>query len=452
MRPRRLADIGLLGLMLALILALPLAPAPLGAQQTDAARLLAHADSAFRAGDTIAARTAYRELLRLDPSHSRATYQLAMLEAAGSAEQLRLLRRYTELEPADAWGFLALGDAWLDAGSRDDARAAYQHARALAPDDAGIAAAIAALERAPSRRRLTFEPAARAARDSDDSRLERVGASVTLAPGTRSRIGVEAGRLRVSGTAAQVDGWDAVAHAEWRPSAALLLGGRGGLVHARDPIARTSVREPVFQARARWRPVRGPSLELRARHEPMTATAELLAAPVVLTELRATAELPILGPLHARGVARHGRLRDPLDSNTRTLYGVGPVLRLSPALEVNALAARSGYARPSTAGYFAPDRVDLIDTGLYWEHEGDGPVVIALDAGVGLERIQRFAEPAGSWGRALRLWSQTSWWVSSAAAIRIEAEAYDTRAGDVVAADGSGWRWGSLTASLVIRR
>jgi uncharacterized membrane-anchored protein len=82
-----------------LLFGLLLTPSALTGQQPDAARSLARADAALRAGDSTAARAAYRQLLRYDPDHSRATYQLAQLEPPGSAEQLRLLRRYTKLEP-----------------------------------------------------------------------------------------------------------------------------------------------------------------------------------------------------------------------------------------------------------------------------------------------------------------------------------------------------------------
>ena len=436
---------------LALLLFLALTPAALVAQQDAAARLLARADSAFEAGDSASARAAYLELLRLDPEQSRAVFQLARLQPPGSGEQLRLLRRYTELEPQDAWGWASLGDARVDAGDEDGARAAYRRARALAPDDADIVASLAALQPAASPRRMTLEPLVRVASDSDGSRLLRTGAAASVTFASSSRIAVDAARLTVDGAAATVSGWDAGLFGEWRPSAPFLLSGRAGMISARGEIGGADVREPTLQARMRWRPQHGPALELRARHEPLSATPELLALPVVLSEARAVVELPLAGPLYVRGVGRYGGLRDDVNTNTRLMWGAGPVIRLGPAFELNALAGRSSYAEPSAGGYFAPERVDLIDAGFYWEREGDA-LVLALDAGGGIERITRFHEPAGDWARALRLWSQATWWLSPAAALRVEAEAYDTRAGEVVVAEGAAWRWGSLGVSVVVRR
>lgn len=433
---------------LALLLWLALTPAALSAQQDAAARLLARADAAFEAGDSAAARAAYLELLRLDPEQSRAVFQLARLQPPGSGEQVRLLHRYTELEPQDAWGWASLGDALVDAGDEDAARAAYRRARAHAPDDADIAASLGALQPDASPRRMTLEPLVRVASDSDGSRLLRTGAAASVTIAARSRIAVDAARLTVDGTSA-VSGWDAGLFGEWRPAAPFLLSARAGMISAQSETGGADVREPTLQARMRWRPQHGPALELRARHEPLTATPELLALPVVLSEARAVVELPLAGPLYARGVGRYGRLRDDVNTNTRLMWGAGPVIRLGPAFELNALVGRSSYAEPSASRYFAPERVDLIDAGFYWEREGDA-LVLALDAGGGIERITRFHEPAGDWARALRLWSQATWWLTPAAALRVEAEAYDTRAGEVVVAEGA-WRWASLGASVVIR-
>ncbi|MGH7447853.1 MAG: hypothetical protein ACREK1_10460, partial [Longimicrobiales bacterium] len=95
---------------LLVVLAL-IAPASGDAQQPNAQQLLARADAAIERGDTATARAAYRATLEV-AELARALYQLARLEDAGSAGQIRLLRRYTELVPEDAWGFAALGEAY----------------------------------------------------------------------------------------------------------------------------------------------------------------------------------------------------------------------------------------------------------------------------------------------------------------------------------------------------
>ncbi|HUG42449.1 MAG TPA: hypothetical protein VMM12_18445 [Longimicrobiales bacterium] len=471
-----------LGALLAALTAALLHAAPAAAQEPEAARLLARADSAFEAGDRAAARVGYGEVLRLDPYRSRAVYQLGRLQPPGSAEQIHLFRRYTALEPEDAWGFAALGDACRDAGSVDDARAAYRQGLAIAPDAADIRAALAALPGTSPARAFSFEPHARDARDSDGNRTTEMGGGAAVRVGAGS-IGIDAARVVVGDGVTSFDGWTAALDGEVRPRRALLLAARAGVLSVRDAATDAALTRPVGQARLRWRPERGVAVELRARHHPVTATPHLLASAVVLSEVRGTAELPLLGPLYARGVARHGALRDraatqqdtlggpgtgtpggpgtggpggpagpgdPGDVNTRTMVGGGPVLRLTPTLELSAIAGRSGYAHATTAGYFAPESVDILDAGIYWEHEG-GRILFALDAGGGLERVKPFGAPRGGWGRSLRLWSRLDWSFGPAAALALEAEAYDTRGGEALVATEGGWRWGSLAASLVIR-
>lgn len=449
---------------------------PAAAQTSGIESILARGDSAFNAGDTAVARTAYTRALSLDAYRSRAVYQLARLEPPGSREQIRLFQRYTELEPGDAWGFAALGDAHRDAGDIDEARAAYREGLGIAPDAADIREALEALPRPARGRSFSVEPQVGGAGDSDGTRTTRLGASATVAIGAGGAFGLGGARITLEDDIGRVEGWTATVDARARPLRPLHLAGQAGLLSAHDAATGTTIVEPVAQARIRWRPEQGFAVELRARHGPITATPGLLAGPVVLSEARGTAELPVVGGLYVRAVGRLGALRSPgvtdpgtggpgmgrpgtgggamaqpAVTNTRAMVGAGPVFRLLPGLEVSALAGRSGYADSAAASYFAPDRVDLVDAGVYWEHER-GPFVIALDAGGGLERVQPFNAPSGDWGRALRLWSQVAWTLGPAAALRLELEGYDTRGGDAVVMTAGGWRWWSIGAALVLRR
>lgn len=476
------------GITLRLILVASLlagAPGPAGAQEPEAARILARADAAFEAGDTAAARTAYVRVLALDPYQSRAVYQLARTERPGSAEQVRLFRRYTQLEPGDAWGFAALGNAYRDAGALDDARAAYRRGLGLAPDAADIRSALGALGERPVRpRRLSFEPLVRGSGDSDGTRSSRLGATAMVRLPDDLTVGAAAARLEVGDGVNTVAGWTATVEARARPLPALRVTGSAGLLGSEDAATGTAVVTPVAEARVRWRPERRFAVEVRARHGPLTATPLLLAGPVVLSEVRATAELPLVGALYARALGRIGALRSPGaigqeggagggpgtgppgagagtgagtggaagpdQVNRRAMFGAGPVLRLLPGLEVSALVGRSGYADSTSAGYFAPEAVDLVDAGVYLEREV-GAFSVALDAGGGLERVQTFDAELAGWGRALRLWSHVQWTLTPAAALRLEVEAYETRGGEAVVATTGGWRWWSAGVGVVIR-
>lgn len=463
-------------LLLLVTLFAPLAARPAATQTLDSERILARADAALQAGDTARARAGYAQVRNLDPYQSRAVYQLGRIEPPGSREQIRLFRRYTELEPDDAWGFAALGNAYRDAGATENARAAYRRGLAIAPDAADIRQALEGLHEPARRRSFSVVPLVRASGDSDGSRSSQIGASARVALGIDATVSFGAARLALEDALGTVSGWTATVEARARPLRPLLLTGQAGLVSVEDALTGTAIQQPLAQARMRWRPEHGVALELRVQHGPLMATPGLLAAPVVRSEVRGTAELPVAGPVYARAVGRYGALRSPgaaiqtgpggsgmgrpgwggggatasAVTNTRAMIGGGSVLRLLPGLEVSALAARSGYADSAAAGYFAPERVDILDTGIYWEHER-GPFAIALDTGGGLERVKPFDAGRGEWGRALRLWSQIFWALGPAAALRVELEGYDTQGGEAVITNTGGWQWWSVGAALVLR-
>lgn len=220
-----------------------------------AAALLARADSLFESGHRGEALDAYLAVLAVDPSNSRAVFRLAQLAPAGSDESGELYVLYTELEPDDEWGWIALAEDRTDAGELADAVAAYDAALVVAPgerdavigrahvlmlgDLAGDAAAsltdwvadhdgdleawrmlaralreigdtereLDALERVaaldpldPSlerrdalraRNAMALQPTIGGSIDSDGSAVTRVGLSADVALTSRSRIGIQ---------------------------------------------------------------------------------------------------------------------------------------------------------------------------------------------------------------------------------------------------------------------
>jgi tetratricopeptide repeat protein len=112
----------------------PSAEAAAAAEETS----LQRADAAYSAGERELARKLYRAVLASEPDNSRATFQLARLAVAGSPEAVALLRRYVKLEPADSWGYMALGDALAKAGAVDEAVEQYGLARRRAPAESDV--------------------------------------------------------------------------------------------------------------------------------------------------------------------------------------------------------------------------------------------------------------------------------------------------------------------------
>lgn len=246
---------------------------------------LARADSAFAAGQHALARQEYLAVLAANPDNSRATYRLAQLSRGEPARALELFRRYVELEPADPWGYIAVGDElaragdfggalrWYDdavhrapgerdavvgrarllarAGRTEAAIAGYETWVEQHPDDAevwrelgrayrragrpgtAVRAFAQALSREPDPATVRQLAAARAQAapaaeptlggswDSDGDAVLRFGAAADAPVGDRTRLGVAFNRARVDDGIAHATVEDLSLRARWRPSAAL---------------------------------------------------------------------------------------------------------------------------------------------------------------------------------------------------------------------------------------
>jgi len=143
---RRIARDGTTWLPLVIAFALALATArPLTAQQSAQAgsavirTRTAAADAAFAAGDRAVAEREYAAVLQSSPDDSRALYMLAQLRRDRVHEAVALLHRYVRLEPSDAWGHMALGDALGRVGDVSSASGEYNAAARLAPDERDVA-------------------------------------------------------------------------------------------------------------------------------------------------------------------------------------------------------------------------------------------------------------------------------------------------------------------------
>jgi tetratricopeptide (TPR) repeat protein len=99
---------------------------------------------ALAAGDPIAAEAAFARALAAGPRSAIARCNLASLYLADDQPELAepLYRRATELSPGLLAGWRGLGNALSRLGRADEARAALERARELAPDDAGVRALL----------------------------------------------------------------------------------------------------------------------------------------------------------------------------------------------------------------------------------------------------------------------------------------------------------------------
>jgi len=204
---------------------------------------------------------------------------------------------------------------------------------------------------------------------------------------------------------------------------------------------------PTIQARARWRPAGGPSVDLRAQHGPLVATSQMLAHRVTRSEVRATAELPLSPSFRLRGMGRAAALDDSSGTNYRTSVGGGVAFAVMPAGDVSINAHQIRFARPSSAGYFAPRFAQIIEAASYVEFEAGSSLLLAFDAGLGVQRSAAFGAQPGAWGRALRLYSLVSVRLAPARDLRFELEAEDSPLANE-AATGAGWRYLAGTMSV----
>jgi tetratricopeptide (TPR) repeat protein len=499
--------------LLCAILAAPCEARQVLAQAADGQTLLQRADSAYASGDRALAQRLYREVLASDPNNSRATFQLARLLPAGSAESVALMRRYVKLEPRDAWGYMALGDALAKSGAVDEAIAQYDTARRIAPAESDVyvglgrilrdagraddlvdnyerwvaaqprnadawlelgrargkakrwaeaadayAASYAirknegteeALGGALAESGFSLRPFFGLAYDTDDDRIKRWGLDAEWQLTPRSRWGLHAERAEVWDPFSSGTVDSLALFAKWQPLSQIRLDALAGA--AQLYTAQTSVYRPLGGLRMRWnRPAEGPALEIRGTQAPLIATPGLVAQPVELKEIKAGLDLPVAGPIRARVRGQDGVLDSAIDVNHRGGYQVGPVYRWRPGAEVGVFYSRLAYAHATTAGYFAPERAETIELGTYFEYYDLWPLTFAVDAGAGQQRVQKFGEDIRNWIATYRLYGLASYEFKPGVSLDLEVEHYDSPIAGNAVAPVANWRYNAALLSLRI--
>ena len=416
------------------------------AGQSKVKDLLSRADAAFSVEDRVKAERLYRQVLELDPYQSRAVYRLGQLSRNDEAA-LRWFRRYAELEPDDAWGWVAVGDKSLRLGKAVEAKKAYEKAARLAPKDADIRERLG---RAKLRAAPGIEPLGGYERDSDGNSTWRAGLGADMAIRGGFRLGGRVSRARISdgGASARVD--QAIARLEGRPSAEVRTEMSFGLDRLVIPDT-SSWTTPVADFRLRWRSAQGaPAVELRAQRLALGTTPLLVVNQAMRNEARFTLELP-LGLVRVRVGGRAARIQTLIEeANTKLQGDAALVLPMGWQGEFSLQYHRLGFSRATSAGYFAPRRVETLEGGTYWE-VGGGGVSLAVDLGAGIQRLAKQAEEIGPWKLALRGWTMLTVDLAPSIQGRVEAEAYSAPFAPVGVVTTPNWRFISIGASLLFR-
>ena len=494
---------------------------------------LARADSAWASGDRNLARVLYSGLLAADSTASRAVFRLAQLEL-DDQRALVLYRRYILLEPDDAWGHMAEGDLLARMGRVDEALAAYEGARAIAPGERDVTigrarllnladrpeqaadelsawtashpddgeawdllgraqmrtgrprAAASAFGRADetgqrgARNRMgvaraaaapTINPEYGSLGDSDGNRTTRLGGSVDVMASDGIRVGAGVAQHTVRSDVDEAHGTELDARVSATPSSLVRLSVNLGVMRYTGLTEEVAVPGPgplpgqgpgpgasprqngewsVMRASARVRvrtPGSGPSLDVRLERGPVGFNPQLIVNHVERAEARATVEVP-LGPFRGRGIGRLGRLTSAIEAPNERLSAEGALILPLGSMQPSLQYRRSGFARPSVAGYFAPRVAETMEAGVYLERGEDGPLSLAADLGAGMQRVAPHGVTPGPWSRAWRAWSQANLALGPSQSWFVELEAYDAPfALDGVGAEGH-WRYLSLTTGV----
>jgi hypothetical protein len=289
------------------------------------------------------------------------------------------------------------------------------------------------------------------------------------------RIGTGVAQQKISNDVQDVRGLGINARLSAMPSSLVRVSGSAGMVRYQEAGVTTSPAPgpgagpgqgpgsgagiPPLSAAGSWttieasmrlrvRSAAGSSLDLRIERAPLGFNPQLIENRVQRSEARATVEVP-LAPFRLRGHARVGRLDASSESgNARTSLEGALVLPLGSKWQPSVQYRRTGFARTSAAGYFAPRLAETIETGVYVELGEDRALFFSMDVGGGVQRVMPHDAAMGPWSRVWRAWAQTALSIGPSRAWFVEVEAYDAP----FALDGAGgsgaWRYLALSSGL----
>ena len=425
------------------------------AAQTSVKDLLRQAEAAMEDEDRELAEKLYLQIIELDPEQSDPYYRLGLL-ARNAEIALSWFKQYAELEPDDAWGWLAVGEKSLKVGKLREALAAFERAAKLAPDAEDIQEGLV---EGRLRAASTLGPIGGYSLDSEDFRVVRYGAEGGIPLRAGFRLGGRVVRSDLKGKLLKATIDEFLVRLEGKPCLALQLDLTAGLTSSAAQgmgfAGRFKVNSfvtPEADLRVRWRnPDRGPAFDVRLQRMPYASTPALVVSRAVQNDARIGLELPV-GPLRVRGMGRASLIETEREtSNKRFQADAAVVLPFGWRGEASLQFHTLGFERASSAGYFAPRSVQTLEAGTYWELGGEGRVSAELDVGIGIQRLAKQREAVGPWKPAFRGWGYLAVDIVPTIQARLEAEAYSAPFAPVQAVAAENWKYLSVGVGLLFR-
>jgi len=435
--------------LLAAALAIPLAA------QTPVKDLLRRAEAAMEDEDRDLAEKLYLQIIELDPEESDPYYRLGLL-ARNAEVALDWFKQYAELEPDDAWGWLAVGEKSLKVGKPLEALAAFERAAKLAPDAEDVRAGLA---EGRHKAAPTVEPIGGFSTDSEKFSVGRYGAEGGVSLRGGFRLGGRFVRSDLKGRILKASIDEFLFRLEGKPRLALQLDLTAGLARMTaqgmgfagrfkaDPVV-----TPEADLRVKWKdPDGGPRFDVRLQRMLYASTPALVVSRAILDDARIGLDLPV-GPLRIRGMGRASLIETSFEPSNRRLQAdaalVWPFIWWGEAtLQYHTL----GFKRASDAGYFAPKSVETLEAGTYLELGGEGRVSAELDLGIGIQRLAKQGEDVGPWKPAFRGWGYLAVDILPTVQARLEVEAYSAPFAPVQAVAVENWKYLSVGIGLLVR-
>ena len=409
---------------------------------------MALGDALAQAGLMAEAMEQYHRARRQAPGEADVYLGLGrILRDTGRTDELIAVdEEWVSHQPKNAAAWLDLGRARQKARRYPEAAAAYAQSLAITQDDR----TQALLDNVLAESALSLRTYAGRSVDSDDNKITRSGLEGDWQFTPRTRLGLHAEHADVTDPYTSATADEYALMARWQPRALLKLDGMAGIarLNAERP-GQPSTTHPLRRLHLHWSsPAQGPALDLRLKQNPLSSTPGLVARPVNLTEVKGDIELPLAESWRARVRGQSGRLAAAADVNHRSNYQLGPVYRWRPAAEIGLSYSELAYDHATTAGYFAPRRVQTVELGTYFEYDRLWPVTFILDAGLGQQRVAKQGEAIGDWIGVFRVWALASWALKPGVRLELELEHEDSPVAGDAATPTSDWSSNSVLLSL----
>ncbi len=417
-------------------------------EPTDPWGFITLGDALARAGDVDAALAEYVRAREIAPQIADVYTGAGRIlgEHERTDELIALYELWTLRQPGSATAWFELARVRHRAGRYLEAADAYAESLALKDDARTLQLLADALAwTAPA-----LKPFYGRSTDSDDNEENRWGLRADWQLGKRARWGLHLERADVESPFASATADELALTARWQPRRTIDIDALGGIARLdAGALAADTTEHTLVRLRARWRsPTAGPQAELRVSRYPLAATPGLIAQPVELDEQKLTVEFPLSGPYRLRLHGHRADLESALDVNERSGSQLALVYRWKPAVEFHTTLSQLEYDNPTSAGYFAPRRVEAIEVGTYFEYWDLWPFSIAVDAGAGLQRVGRFGQPLSDESGTFRLWTLLSWALKPGMNLDLEIEHEDSDISATAVSPSSDWRYTSVTLSL----